>query len=108
MKLNYTKSKKGFSRKYKNINKYFVKKKTSKEETVILYYASDKNSSSSSKGDNWLNGGIYAFIIDKLKPNSRKKIKEHTLSSNNLDKALHDSHLLNTLQNPTNKKDKQT
>ena len=34
-------------------------------------------------------------------------MKEHTLSSNNLDKALHCYHLLNTLQNPTNK-DKQT
>ena len=35
--------------------------------------------------------------------NSKSKIKEYTLSSNNLDKALHDAHLLNTLQKPTNK-----
>ena len=35
-------------------------------------------------------------------------IKEHTLSSNNLDKVLHyDAHLLNTLRKPY-KKDKQT
>ena len=43
----------------------------------------------------------------KFKKNSKSKIKEHTLSSNNLDKALHDTHLLNTMQNLTNK-DKQT
>ena len=34
-------------------------------------------------------------------------IKEHTLRSNNLDKALHNAHILNTMQNQTNK-DKQT
>ena len=28
-------------------------------------------------------------------------MKEHKLSSNNLDKALHDAHLLNTMQKPS-------
>ena len=50
----------------------------------------------------------YAFIIDKLKPNSKSNIKERKISSNKLDKALHDSHLLKTLRNPSKKKDKQT
>ena len=59
----------------------------------------DKNSNSYivSKENIWLNGCRDAFIIDKLKPNSKSNIKEHTLSSNSLDKSLHDSHLLNTL-----------
>ena len=80
------------------------------EETSIAYDSdsadNDKSSSSSigSKEDNWLNGCRYAFITDKLIPNSKSKIKEHTLSYNNLDKALHDAHLLSTLQKTTNKK----
>ena len=56
----------------------------------------------------WLDGCIDAFVIDKLKTESKSKIKEHKLSSNNLDKALHDAHILNTLRKPTNKKYKQT
>ena len=32
------------------------------------------------------NGCIDSFIIDRLKPISKSKIKEHTLSYNNLDK----------------------
>ena len=47
----------------------------------------------------WLNGCRDVFIIDKLKPNSKSNIKEQKLSSNNLDKALHDAHILNNLQN---------
>ena len=54
----------------------------------------------------WLDGCRDAFIIDKLKPNSKSKIKEHKISYNNLDKALHDAHLLNNLRNPDNIKDK--
>ena len=46
--------------------------------------------------------------MDKSKTNSKSKLKEHRLSSNNLDKALHDAYLLNTLLNQTNEKDKQT
>ena len=61
----------------------------------------------SSRENNWLNGCRYALIIDKLKPNSKSKIKEHTLSSNNLDKELNYAHLLYTMQKPPNK-DKHT
>ena len=82
--------------KYKNLNSAFSKKKTSKEETVILDDTSDGKSSSSSEDNNWLNGCRDAFIIDKLKPNSKSKIKENKLSSNNLDKVWHDARLLNT------------
>ena len=34
---------------------------------------------------------------NEVKPHSKSNIKEHILSSNNLDKALNDAHLLNTL-----------
>ena len=61
------------------------------------------NSSIGSEGNIWLNGCRGAFIIDKLKSNSKSKIKEHTPSSNNLDKVLHYAHLLNILWKPTNK-----
>ena len=37
------------------------------------------------------------IIIDNLK-NSKTNIKEHKLSSNNLDTALNDAHHLNTLR----------
>ena len=40
------------------------------------------------------------MVIDRLN-NSTSKIKEHKLSSNNLYKALHDAHLLNTLRKPS-------
>ena len=45
------------------------------------------------------NGCRELIIIDKLN-NNTSNIKEHKLSSNNLDRALHDAHLLNTLQKP--------
>ena len=43
-----------------------------------------------------------AAVIDKLKTYSKSKLKEHKLSSNEWDKAVHDAHLLKTLLNPTN------
>ena len=42
--------------------------------------------SSSSKDNIWLDGCRDAFIIDKLKTNSRLNLKEHKLSSNNSEK----------------------
>ena len=45
----------------------------------------------------WKNGCRDLIIINKL-TNSTSDIKEHKLSSNNLDTALHDAHLLNTLR----------
>ena len=61
------------------------------------------NISIGSEENIWLNGCRYVFIINKLKLNIKSKIKEHTRSYNNLDKALHDAQLLNTMQNLTNK-----
>ena len=55
-----------------------------------------------------IDGCIEAFIIDKSTANSKSKLKEHRLSYNNLDAALHYAYLLNTLQNPTNKNDSQS
>ena len=49
----------------------------------------------------WNNGCRELIIINKLNNklnNSKFNIKWHKLSSNNLDKALHDAHLLNTLR----------
>ena len=46
------------------------------------------------------NGCRELIIIDKLN-NSTSNIKEHKLSSNDLDTALHDDHLLNTLRKPS-------
>ena len=112
--------------KYKKLNKAFYKKNTrvvlyypldrdssssseadnspdEDEKTSIAYDSdsgnSDKisNSATNTKEEAWNNGCRYGFIIDKLN-NSKSKIKEHKLSSNNLDKALHDAHLLNTLR----------
>ena len=83
------------------------------EETPIVYDSESaenekiSNSSIGSEEKNLLNGCRDAFIIDKLKPNIKSKMKEHTLSSNTLDKSLNDSHLLNTLRKPNNK-DKKT
>ena len=61
---------------------------------------SDKSSNSATdteeEGRN--NGCRDLIVINKL-INSTSNIKEHKLSSNNLDKALHDARLLNTLQN---------
>ena len=62
------------------------------EKTSIAYdseSADDEKISNSSIGreeKNCLNGCRNAFIIHKLKPNIKSKIKEHKLSSNNLDK----------------------
>ena len=63
---------------------------------------SDKssNSATDTEEESWNNGCRDLIIIDKLN-NSTSNIKEHKLSSNNLDKALHDAHLLNTLRKPT-------
>ena len=47
------------------------------------------------------------MVLLSIKKNCKSNIKEHTLSSNNLDKALHDAQLLNTLRKPS-KMDKQT
>ena len=47
----------------------------------------------------WKSGCRELNIIDNLN-NSKSDIKEHKLSSNNLDTALNDAHLLNTLRNP--------
>ena len=84
------------------------------EKTSITYYSESadddnkiSNSSIGSEENIWLNGCRDAFIINKSKPNSKSNIKKQTLSSNNLDKSLHDDHLLNTMQKQTNK-DKQT
>ena len=58
------------------------------------------NSATDTEEEAWNNGCRDRFIIDKLN-NSKSNIKEHKLSSNNLDKALHDAHILNTLRNPS-------
>ena len=55
-----------------------------------------RNSATNTEEEAWNNGFRDGFIIYKLN-NRKSKIKEHKLSSNNLDKALHDAHLLNTL-----------
>ena len=65
------------------------------------------NSSIVSEENNWIYSCTYSFFIDKLKPNSKSNIKEHTLSSDNLNKALYDAHQLKTPRKPTNK-DQQT
>ena len=63
---------------------------------------SDKssNSATNTEVEAWNNGCRELIIIDKLN-NSTSNIKEHKLSSNNLDKSLHDDHLLNTLRKPS-------
>ena len=63
---------------------------------------SDKssNSATDTKEEAWNNGCRDGFVIDKLS-NSKSNIKEHKLSSNSLDKSLHDVHLLNTLRKPS-------
>ena len=115
--------------KYKKLNKAFSKRKTSVilddplesdsssisegdnypgegEKNSIAYDSesgnSDKSSNSATNTEEkaWNNGCRYGFVIDKLN-NSKYNIKEHKLSSNNLDKALHDAHLLDTLRKPS-------
>ena len=63
---------------------------------------SDKssNNATNTKEEAWNNGCRELFVIDKWN-NSKSNIKEHKLSSNNLDTALNDAHLLNTLQKPS-------
>ena len=63
---------------------------------------SDKSSNiaTDTEEEAWNNGCRELIFIDKLN-NSTSNIKEHKLSSNNLDKALHDAHLLNTLWKPS-------
>ena len=58
------------------------------------------NSATDTEEEAWNNGCRDVFVIDKLN-NSKSNIKEHKLSSNNLYKALHDAHLLNTMQKPS-------
>ena len=76
------------------------------EENSMTYDSepggSDKgsNSATDSKEEAWKNCCRDLIIIDKL-TNSTSNIKEHKLSSNNLDTALHDAHLLNTLHKPS-------
>ena len=63
---------------------------------------SDKSSDNATNTEEeaWNNGCRDLIIIDKL-TNRTSNIKEHKLSSNNLDAALHDAHLLNTLRKPS-------
>ena len=63
---------------------------------------SDKssNNATNTEEEAWNNGCRELIIIDKLN-NSKSNIKEHKIRSNNLDKALHDYHLLNTLRKPS-------
>ena len=63
---------------------------------------SDESSNSAihTEEEAWNNGCRYGCVIDKLN-NSKSNIKERKISSNNLDKALHDAHLLNNMRNPS-------
>ena len=63
---------------------------------------SDKssNNATDTEEEDWKNGCRDLIIIDKL-TNSTSNIKENKLSSNNLDTALHDAHLLNTIRKPS-------
>ena len=73
------------------------------EENSMTYDSesggSDKssNSATDTREGSWNNGCRELIVIEKLN-NSTSNIKEHKLSSNNLDKALHDAHLLNILR----------
>ena len=63
---------------------------------------SDKSSDNATDTEEeaWNNVSRDIIIINKLN-NSTSNIKEHKLSSNNLDTALNDAHLLNTLRKPS-------
>ena len=63
---------------------------------------SDKSSDNptDTEEETWKSGCRDLNIIDNLN-NSKSNIKEHKLSSNNLDTALNDAHLLNTLRKPS-------
>ena len=112
---------------YMNLNKSFSKKKTrviiddpsesdsfsiseadnSPDEGEKASITYDSESGNSDEGSNnstdtrkevWNNGCRDGFIIDKLN-NSKYNIKEHKLSSTNLDKALHHAHLSTLCEN---------
>ena len=63
---------------------------------------SDKSSDNATDTDEeaWKSGCRDLIVTDNL-TNSTSNIKEHKLNSNNLDTALHDAHLLNTLHKPS-------
>ena len=71
-----------------------------------MTYDSESGGSEESSDDSdteeeaWKSGSRELNIIDNLN-NSKSDIKEHKLSSNNLDTALNDAHLLNTLRKPS-------
>ena len=60
---------------------------------------SEKSSDSDTEEEAWNSGCRELNIIDNLN-NSKSEIKEHKLGSNNLDAALNDACLLNTLRKP--------
>ena len=62
---------------------------------------SDKssNNATNTEEEAWKSGRRELNMIDKLN-NSKSDIKEHKLSSNNLDTALNDAHRLNTPRKP--------
>ena len=63
---------------------------------------SDKSSDNAidTEEEAWKRGFRDLNIIDNLN-NSKFNIKEHKLSSNNLDTALNDAHILHTLRKPS-------
>ena len=63
---------------------------------------SDKSSDNETDTEEeaWNNSCSNLILIDRL-TNSTSNIKEQKLSSNHLDTALHDAHLLNTLRKPS-------
>ena len=63
---------------------------------------SDKSSDNATDTEEeaWKSGCRDLSIIDNLN-NSKSNIKEHKLSSNNLDTALNDAHILNNLCKPS-------
>ena len=71
-----------------------------------MTYDSESGGSEKSSDDSdteeeaWKSGCRELNIIDNLN-SSKSDIKEHKLSSNNLDTALNDAHLLNTLRKPS-------
>ena len=60
----------------------------------------NSNNATDTEEEAWNNGYRELIVIDKLN-NSISNIKEHKISSNHLDRALHNAHLLNTLQKPS-------
>ena len=63
---------------------------------------SDKssNNATDTEEEAWKSGCRDLIIIDNLN-NSKSNIKEHKLSSNDLDTALHEAHIFNTLRKPS-------